>query len=186
MKIYLRLLPATLFFLLVGVLLSGLLLPGERSEVPSPLLGREVPVFHLEGLEKEGGFTNEDLSVEKVALINVWASWCPPCRVEHPLLMRLSCIPGLRMFGINYKDRRDAARFFLAELGNPFGRIGFDGDGRIALEWGVYGVPETFLVVGGQISYKRVGPLNEELLVEQIMPILNTHGITGTGTCKAR
>lgn len=178
-----RLLPVVVFFLLVGVLVLGLLLPGDRSEVPSPLLGQEIPVFHLEDLEEKGSFTNEDVVEAEVALVNVWASWCFPCRVEHPLLMRLSCIPGLSIFGMNYKDSRNAARMFLEELGNPFERIGFDGNGRMALEWGVYGVPETFLVAGGQILYKRAGPLSEELIVEKILPILDAHGLAMEGPC---
>ena len=172
-----RLFPAAIFLLLASILLLGLLLPGERSEVPSPLLGKEVPVFALAGLEEGGGFRNTDLLEAKVALVNVWASWCPPCREEHPLLMRLSCVSGLEMYGLNHKDSREAALAFLQELGNPFHRIGFDADGLAALEWGVYGVPETFLVADGKVIYKRVGPLHEALVAEEILPELEMAGL---------
>ena len=173
-----RLVPAAIFLLLAGVLLLGLLLPGERSEVPSPLLGKEVPAFALAGLEEsDDGFSNTDLLEADVALVNVWASWCPPCREEHPLLMRLTCVSGLEMYGLNHKDSREAALEFLQELGNPFHRVGFDGEGFAGLEWGVYGVPETFLVAGGEVIYKRAGPLHEVLVVEEILPLLETAGL---------
>ena len=174
-----RLLPAALFFLLAGVLLLGLLLPGERSDVPSPLVGGAVPEFRLAGLQPGNGLSRADLlAADGVALVNVWASWCPPCRAEHPLLMRLACIPGLAVHGIAHKDGRAAAQAFLDELGNPYRRIGLDGDGRAALEWGVYGVPETFLVAGGRILYKRAGPLDAQLLAGDILPLLEARGLS--------
>ena len=184
-----RLLPAALFFLLAGVLLAGLLLPGERSEVPSPLVGGEVPAFNLAGLQAGNGrayngqarkgLSRADLLAEDgVFLVNFWASWCPPCRAEHPLLMRLTCIPGLAIHGIAHKDAPAAAAAFLNELGNPYRRIGMDEDGRAALEWGVYGVPETFIVAGGRILYKRAGPLDMRLLAGDILPLLEARGLS--------
>lgn len=173
-----RLLPVALFLLLAGILLLGLFLPGERSEVPSPLIGAAVPEFRLDGLEAGNGLSSADLPAGGgVALVNVWASWCPPCRAEHPLLMRLACVSGLDIHGIAHKDAPAAAQAFLDELGNPFRRIGMDEDGRAALEWGVYGVPETFVVAGGRILYKRAGPLDARLLADDILPLLRAQGL---------
>ena len=145
--------------------------------VPSALIDKPVPEFTLAGLPGAGvelaeGFSSADLT-GRVSIINVFASWCFPCRVEHPLLMRLARNPKVRIFGLNYKDRPEDARAWLKELGNPYDRIGVDRDGRIAIDWGVYGVPETFIIdAGGRIRYKHVGPIMPSDLDEIIVPII--------------
>jgi len=142
------------------------------SELPSALIDRPVPVFRLPPIEGEGvGLASTRLAGE-VSLVNVWASWCPPCRHEHPLLMRLAR-EGVPIYGINYKDKPEAAKAFLAELGNPYRAIGADRTGRVAIDWGVYGYPETFVIGSdGRIRYRHVGPLTPEDLEQRIFPLL--------------
>lgn len=145
--------------------------------VPSALIDKSVPEFTLAGLPGAGvelaeGFSSADLT-GRVSIVNVFASWCFPCRIEHPLLMRLARNPKVRIFGLNYKDRPEDARAWLKELGNPYYRIGADRDGRIAIDWGVYGVPETFIIdAEGRIRYKYVGPITPSDLDEIIVPII--------------
>ena len=167
------LMPIAAFALLAAMLLAGLLLPGERSDVPSPLLGGDVPTFSLEGLEDGGGFSDTDLR-DGATVVNIWASWCLPCRVEHPILEKLSCVEGLELYGLNFKDTQEGARAFLRELGNPFTRIGLDKDGIVGLDWGVYGVPETFIVGNGRVLYKYVGPLSTEIVANEMVPLFRS------------
>jgi cytochrome c biogenesis protein CcmG/thiol:disulfide interchange protein DsbE len=145
----------------------------DPSAVPSALLDRPVPAFDLPPLlEAKPGLAQSDLGQGRPALVNVFASWCAPCKAEHPLLMRLAA-EGVPVHGINYKDRPEDARRFLAQLGDPYARIGVDRDGRAAIEWGVYGVPETFVVDGaGRIRHRHVGPLTERDLDRVIRPLL--------------
>ncbi|TFG84853.1 MAG: DsbE family thiol:disulfide interchange protein, partial [Hyphomicrobiales bacterium] len=131
----------------------------------------------IEGLTGEGGgaeaFGAADLATGQPTIVNVWASWCVPCREEHPLLMQLAKQPGVRLYGINYKDDPAAARRFLGRYGNPFARVGADRTGRVAIDWGVYGVPETYVITGdGKIAYRHVGPLTEEAIREKLLPKL--------------
>ena len=145
--------------------------------VPSALIDKPVPEFTLAGLpgarvELAEGFSSADLT-GRVSIVNVFASWCFPCRVEHPLLMRLARNPKVRIFGLNYKDRPEDARAWLKEFGNPYHRVGVDRDGRVAIDWGVYGVPETFIIdAEGRIRYKHVGPIMPPDLAEIIVPII--------------
>ena len=105
--------------------------------------------------------------------MNFWASWCVPCVQEHPLLVALKERTGVRLYGVNYKDQAAAARRFLGRYGNPFAAVGVDGNGRAAIEWGVYGMPETFVVDGkGRIAYKHVGPISEQTLETKIIPAI--------------
>jgi cytochrome c biogenesis protein CcmG/thiol:disulfide interchange protein DsbE len=119
------------------------------------------------------GFTSLDLAQGEVSVVNFWATWCVPCVEEHPVLVRLKEKTGVRVFGINYKDQPAAARRFLGRYGNPFAAVGADGNGRTAIEWGVYGMPETFIVDGkGRIAYRHVGPITAEALEAKIVPAI--------------
>jgi cytochrome c biogenesis protein CcmG, thiol:disulfide interchange protein DsbE len=163
------LLPALVFVGLV-VLFGAQLMSGRNpAEVPSVLINKPVPSFSLaplEGLVANGrpvpGFSKEDLK-GGVTVVNVWASWCAPCRQEHPLLVELAKDPSVRVVGINQRDKPDNARRFLGTLGNPYVAVGVDPNGRASIDWGVYGVPETFIVgPDGTIRHKHIGPLTPE------------------------
>lgn len=169
---WLALLPLALFLALAGVFLAQLLSGRDISVVPSALIGAEAPNTPLPPLEGSGlpGFDPSQFA-GKVTLVNVWASWCAPCRLEHPLLMQLAADERIDIAGLNYKDRPENARRFLGELGNPYASIGVDDSGRAAIEWGVYGVPETFLVGrDGRIAWKHVGPFTPEVVATALMP----------------
>jgi cytochrome c biogenesis protein CcmG/thiol:disulfide interchange protein DsbE len=169
-RIWLALLPAAIFGALTLLFWRGL--SGDPSEVPSPLIGKPAPEFELpqvEGLDLPGLKTS-DFVQGKVTVVNVWASWCLPCRAEHPLLMELAKRDDITLVGINYKDRPENARRFLGTLGQPFKAIGADQQGRSAVDWGVYGVPETFVVDGkGIIRYKWIGPLSREAIDQNLL-----------------
>jgi cytochrome c biogenesis protein CcmG, thiol:disulfide interchange protein DsbE len=143
----------------------------DPGTLPSALVDRPVPQFELPALEGADGLSDADLK-GRVSLVNVFASWCVPCRVEHPVLMRLA-EQGVPIFGINYKDPPDQAKAWLAELGDPFGKIGADRNGRVGIEWGVYGVPETFVIdAEGRIRHRHVGPIQARDLEQTLLPIL--------------
>ncbi len=146
------------------------------SDIPSALIDKPAPEFSLPPIEgRNDGFASSDLA-GKVSLVNVFASWCLPCRVEHPILMRLAD-EGVPIFGINIRDEPEDARRFLDQLGNPYRRIGADNNGRVSIDWGVYGYPETFIVDrGGRIRYKKIGPIMPRDLDEVIRPILERLG----------
>jgi cytochrome c biogenesis protein CcmG/thiol:disulfide interchange protein DsbE len=171
--------PLALFFGLAGLFYRSLY-SGDPSRVPSALIGKEVPQFALPplaGLLAESkpvpGFTNEDLAQGHPSIVNVWAAWCVPCHAEHPYLTLLARKSGVALYGINYKDDTDSARRFLGRYGNPFKAVGVDASGRTAINWGVYGVPETFVVDGkGRIVYKQVGPIDESAIDEKLLPAL--------------
>ena len=168
---WIALLPAVVFLALAGVFLWGLFNNDDR--LPSTLLGREVPEFALppiEGLKQ--GLSSADLRGQ-VSLVNVWASWCAPCRAEMPLLVEFAETGAVPIFGINYKDRPEAALRFLDEVGDPYASIGADRTGRIGIDWGVYGLPETFVVdAKGRIAHKHVGPFDRRALEEEILPVV--------------
>jgi cytochrome c biogenesis protein CcmG/thiol:disulfide interchange protein DsbE len=162
---------AALFMLRLGA--------GDPSRIPSALIGHPAPPTHLpalDGLERDGkpvsGVDSAAFEGE-VTVLNVWASWCLPCRDEMPLLVMLAADPRIRVVGINYKDLPDNARRFLGRYGNPFAANGTDVNGRAAIEWGVYGVPETF-VVGrdSRIAYKLIGPITPDNLERALKPAI--------------
>ncbi len=163
--------PVAIFLGLAALFLFRLNVGGDPSAIPSVLVGRPVPetaLPPLEGLLRNGapvpGLTPADLRGRPL-LVNVFASWCGPCRIEHPLLMRLAEDPDLAIVGINNKDQPENARRFLGALGNPYEAVGVDANGRASIEWGVYGVPETFVVgPDGTILYKHIGPISEASL----------------------
>jgi len=160
---------AALFYVRLGA--------GDASRIPSALIGREAPATDLPpvaGLERDGkripGIAMADFK-GAVTVLNVWASWCVPCHDEAPLLMQLARDSRIRVVGINYKDQADNARRFLGRYGNPFAASGADANGRAAIEWGVYGVPETFIVGrDGKITYKLVGPITPDNIQQVMKP----------------
>lgn len=168
------LIPLMLFGALALVFAAGLF-TGNASKVPSALIGKPAPAVALpplEGLQANGaavpGFASADLAKGRASIVNVFASWCAPCRVEHPFLVAMAQSPAVKagrvaILGMNHKDETENARRFLGALGNPFSAVGVDRAGRAAIEWGVYGVPETFVVgPDGRILDKHVGPLDAE------------------------
>lgn len=170
------LLPLVAFLALAG-LFYGRLFSGDPSRVPSALIGRPAPTLDLpplEGLTRDGqavpGLASAGLKGE-VTVLNVFASWCVPCRDEHPFLVELSQMPGFRLVGLNYKDDAGNARRFLGRFGNPYAAVGVDANGRAAIDWGVYGVPETFVIgKDGRIAYKFIGPLDADGLKTRLLP----------------
>ncbi|POF32649.1 DsbE family thiol:disulfide interchange protein [Roseibium marinum] len=173
------LLPLVVFAALAGLFLFQLTLGGDPQKIPSALLNKPAPDFTLDavpGLLKDDmpvpGISRADL-LGKVSVVNIFASWCVPCRQEHPLLEELATVEGIQLLGINYKDKPENARRFLGSLGNPYTRIGADDSGRTAIEWGVYGVPETFIVdASGMIRYKFIGPLSPQSYRTVFLPEL--------------
>ncbi|MSP66857.1 MAG: DsbE family thiol:disulfide interchange protein [Alphaproteobacteria bacterium] len=168
-----HLIPVAIFIALAGGLYVGLDPDRNPKAVPSALIDQPVPEFALPPVEGRGlGLASADLRGE-VALVNVFASWCGPCRVEHPLLMDLAAKRVVAVHGINYKDQPKAAAEWLLRLGDPYTRTGADRDGRVSIDWGVYGVPETFVVDrAGRIRYKHVGPLQADDLEQKILPLI--------------
>ena len=172
------LLPLIVFLALAGLFLFRLG-SGDPSRIPSALIGRPVPQMQLPpvpGLLRDGaqvpGIATADFT-GAVTLVNVWASWCVPCHDEAPLLMKLAEDKRIRIVGINYKDQPDNARRFIGRHGNPFVAVGTDPNGRASIDWGVYGVPETFLVGrDGRIAYKLVGPITLGNLDAALQPAI--------------
>jgi cytochrome c biogenesis protein CcmG/thiol:disulfide interchange protein DsbE len=166
------LLPVALFAGMVVFFAIGL--THDPHLLPSALINRPVPDFALPGLyEGEEGLSRKDLG-GRVTLVNFFASWCAPCREEHAQLMALARRPGVTLGGIAYKDKPEDARRFLDSLGNPFRRIGVDRDGAAAIDFGVYGVPETYVVDGsGHIRYRQVGPVTAADIAQKILPVID-------------
>ncbi len=164
-------LPLALFVVLAIFLGRGLNL--NPREVPSPLIGKSAPAFALPVLAQASQQMKHDQMLGQVWVLNVWASWCVPCRAEHPLLMELAGKKLAPLVGLNYKDKGVDAQTFLARLGNPFAATVVDADGRVAIDWGVYGVPETFVVdKQGVIRFKHIGPLTPDVVKNKLEPLL--------------
>ncbi len=163
------LLPVLILAALAGLLLFGL--HNDPREVPSPLIGKSAPAFELARLDQPGSLTLENLRGRPL-LVNFWASWCAGCQVEHPFLMELSR-RGIEIVGLDYKDTDEAGLAWLARHGNPYRIIAADPVGQAGLDWGVYGVPETFVLdAQGVIIYKHIGPLTDSAWREHIAPLL--------------
>ncbi|MCW5663541.1 MAG: DsbE family thiol:disulfide interchange protein [Piscinibacter sp.] len=171
MKVLKFLIPLGIFVVLVGFLGVGLKL--DPREVPSPLIGKPAPAFELTRLDQPEQKIRRDDLLGKVWVLNVWASWCAPCREEHPLVVAFAKKKLAPVYGLNYKDQRNAGLGFLRQLGDPYEASLFDADGRVGIDYGVYGVPETFVVdKQGIIRFKHIGPLNPDVLRDKIEPLV--------------
>jgi cytochrome c biogenesis protein CcmG/thiol:disulfide interchange protein DsbE len=166
-----RWVPLGVFVLLLGFLAVGLTL--KPSEVPSPLIGKTAPAFNLPQLHQPQQTLSRDDLAGQVWLLNVWASWCVSCRYEHPLLVELARQNIVPIYGLNYKDRREDAIEWLRNFGNPYVASLHDLDGRVGMDYGVYGVPETYVIdAQGVIRYKQIGPITQEVLQNTILPLV--------------
>ena len=170
-----RLLPLIVFVALGALMLVGIRISADRNPdaLPTPLLNQPAPGFSLPELHQpERTVSSEELAGTPY-LLNVWGSWCPSCRIEHPVVTRLAQSGKLRVIGYNYKDERDDALRWLGQFGDPYEMIVVDEDGRTAIDWGIYGAPETFLVdADGIIRFKLVGPLSDDIIEKDILPRL--------------
>ena len=166
-----RLIPLGIFGVLNVFLVIGLGL--KPKEIPSPLIGKAAPTFSLPVLNQEGQiFTPKDL-LGKVWLLNVWASWCVSCRAEHPLLNELAKMKLVPILGLNYKDQDLAAIKWLAELGNPYDLSIVDAKGLVGIDYGVYGVPETFVIdQTGKVAFKHIGPITPDSMQKTLLPLI--------------
>jgi cytochrome c biogenesis protein CcmG/thiol:disulfide interchange protein DsbE len=164
-------LPLALFVVLVGFLAVGLRL--DPREVPSPLIGKPAPAFALTRLDNADQTIRREDMLGKVWMLNVWASWCAACREEHPHLVAFARTKAMPILGLNYKDTRKDGLGWLARFGNPYDASLFDVDGRVGIEFGVYGVPETFVIdKQGVIRFKQIGPITPEILQTRVVPLL--------------
>ena len=168
--------PLVIFALIVGLLAVTIIRIGlgtyDPREVPSPLINKPAPAFQLRQLQDPTKSFSAQEMRGKVWLLNVWASWCVSCREEHPLLVELSRSGALPIYGLDYKDKREDALGWLGDLGNPYITSASDTDGRVGIDYGVYGVPESYLIDrDGIIRFKQIGPVTKEVLKEKILPM---------------
>lgn len=176
---FLALIPLLVFLALAGIFYKQLANGGAIRELPSALIGKPAPIIDLpilEGLKNNGvqlPALSGDIFTGNVTVVNVFASWCGPCRIEHPQLIELAKDKRIQMAALNYKDAPENALRFLGQLGNPYTIVGVDEKGRAAIEWGVYGVPETYIVgKDGIIKFKHVGPISNAILNEKMKPLI--------------
>lgn len=163
--------PLAVFFVLLIFLGIGLTL--DPKEIPSPFIGKPAPAFNLSQVADAGKTLGRNDLKGTVSLLNVWASWCLSCRQEHPVLMELAKRNIVPIYGLNYKDERESARAWLRQFGDPYAASAFDADGRVSIDFGVYGVPETFVIDReGVIRYKQTGPLTPEILETRLLPLI--------------
>ena len=171
MKSLRLLVPLAVFAVIAAFLLAGL--GRDPRELPSPLVGKQAPAFTLAQLHAPGQKLRTADMKGQVWLLNVWASWCVSCRVEHPLLMQLAEARIVPVIGLNYKDKVPEGLAWLAQHGDPYKMSVVDADGRVGIDWGVYGVPETFVVdKNGVIRYKHIGPVTAQALQQTILPLV--------------
>ncbi|MGE5469006.1 MAG: DsbE family thiol:disulfide interchange protein [Ignavibacteria bacterium] len=165
------LIPLALFVVLIGFLAVGL--NRDPREVPSPLVGKPAPAFRVPQLgASDKTFSPADMKGQ-VWMLNVWASWCVSCREEHPLLVEFSRAQVAPLIGLDYKDKREDGLGMLRRAGNPYDLSAFDGDGRVGIDYGVYGVPETYVIdKAGVIRYKQIGPITPDALEKKILPLI--------------
>lgn len=164
------LIPLALFVVLAVFLAIGL--NRDPHEVPSPLIGKPAPAFNLPQLDAEASFGPKDMA-GKVWLLNVWASWCVSCREEHPVLVDFARSKLAPLIGLDYKDQRADAKGWLSRFGNPYDLSVIDADGRVGIDYGVYGVPETYVIdKAGVIRFKQIGPVTPEVLQAKIVPLI--------------
>ena len=157
------LVPAILFFLLISIFFYLLLIDRDPSELPSMLINKEAPQFKAESLFDEKTIISNTEFGKEIVLVNFFATWCLPCRTEHKFIKKLSNEPGIKLIGINYKDKNEIAKKWLNEMGNPYSKVGIDKNGSIAIDWGLYGIPETYVVdKNGIVQYKYVGPITKK------------------------
>lgn len=163
--------PLVVFAVIAAFLYSGL--GRDPTEVPSPLIGKVAPEFTLPTLaDPQQQFSTEQMK-GKVWLLNIWATWCAACRVEHPLLVQLGRSGRVEIVGLNYKDDNASAQRWLVELGDPYITTAVDADGRVGIDWGFYGAPETFVIdKAGVVRYKHIGPVSPEDLATTILPMV--------------
>ena len=173
MKALKFLIPLAIFLVLGGFFAAGLYQNHDPHEVPSPLIDKPAPEFALTRLDQPGQTIRRADMLGKVWMLNVWASWCESCRDEHPYLVEFARLKALPIYGLDYKDQREPAQAWLAERGNPYDASLFDANGRVGIDFGVYGVPETFVIdKQGVIRYKKIGALTPEVLNDTVLPLL--------------
>jgi cytochrome c biogenesis protein CcmG, thiol:disulfide interchange protein DsbE len=176
MRRVLFLLPVVLFAVLAGYFALALTSGRDPHDLPSAMIDKPAPSFTLAGLDGAPGLSRVALGGQ-VVIVNFFASWCVPCRVEHPLLMRLADTLAAPVYGIAYKDRPEDTQQFLAQLGDPYGKVGLDESGRVGIDFGVYGVPETYVIdKNGRIRLRIVGPLTEETVTNELAPLVKRLG----------
>ena len=172
MRRLLYMLPLLLFALLAGYFALALRPGRDPQLLPSAMIDKAVPKIDLDTLERDGPLTNQSFAGQ-VVLINFFASWCVPCRAEHPILMRMAKQDKIPIIGIDYEDKPDDARRLIAQLGDPYKTVGMDSDGRLGIEFGVYGVPETYVIdKSGRIRFKQVGPISADVLEGTLLPMI--------------
>ncbi len=165
------LIPLAIFIVLAIFLGRGLSL--DPKDIPSPLIDKPAPVFSLSQLDKPSETISTEKMLGQVWILNVWASWCVACRDEHPVLVEFSKTGVVPIYGLNYKDKREPALAWLGQLGNPYTASIFDENGRVGIDFGVYGVPETFVIdKQGVVRYKKTGPVTQETIQTKILPLV--------------
>lgn len=165
------LVPFVAFLALCVFFAMGLNPNRDIHALPSPLIGKQAPPFNLSDLQNPEKTVSSDAYKGQVYVLNVWATWCVPCREEHDEMLAIAARKTVPLVGLNWKDQRNRAQAFLAQLGNPYAAVAFDGEGRAAIDWGVYGAPETYLIdANGTVLFKYISPITEEVWQKEFMP----------------